>query len=449
MFIINKKELSLSVQRRIALEAAEAGIAEVLPLAVMKESVSFSRCDRILCVQNQEFFIPPQGRIFVVGAGKASGLMAQQLEKIIGAKNIAAGVVNCNYTRYNTQAIKIHHATHPLPSAAGVAGAKQILSLKGQYNIGADDLVIALISGGGSALLPCPAEGISLRDKQKVTQLLLACGAEIKEINIVRKHLSKVKGGQLGRHFAPARVVSIIISDVIGNHLGTIASGPTTPDRSTFSQALGVLKKYRLLNKVPPVVRRYLEAGQAKRKAETPKRLNNCFNFIVGDNGRALDGIAEYLRQQKFKPLIITDKQKGSPEKVAKKLWRQVKNKRYAFYNAFILGGETTPVLPPRPGQGGRNQHFIAQLLWQGRNQSNWTALSIGTDGSDYLSGIGGAIVDSQSWEASQAKGLDLPAFLARFDSYNFFKKLGHSLIKMRHTGTNVGDVVIYLAGKQ
>ena len=212
----------------------------------MSSAVSYDAARRTIKIKSDTLAIAT-GRIFVIGGGKAAGLMAKALEAIIGAENIVDGVVNYKGGSVKTQKIKTVTAGHPLPDQRGIAGVKEMLSLKHQYCIGEGDVVICLISGGGSALMPYPVARVSLRDKQKITELLLGSGAEIDDINTVRKHLSQIKGGRLGSFYSPATVISLILSDVVGNDLATIASGPTFPDRSTFCDACNVLKRYGLL----------------------------------------------------------------------------------------------------------------------------------------------------------------------------------------------------------
>ena len=258
MIIKNKAELATTEIRSVALEIIEAGISRVLPSVIMPAAVSYDRNHRVLIV-NGDIFHVSGGRIFVIGGGKASGLMAENLENILGTETITDGLVACKDNAYNTGRIRIIRSSHPVPGQNGVEAVRQMLHLKEQYSIDGNDTVLCLISGGGSALMPYPAEGISLQDKQAVTRLLLGSGADINEINAVRKHLSGVKGGRLGHYLAPARVISLILSDVIGNDLSTIASGPTFPDSSTFADAYGILGKYKLLADTPDSVVELLE----------------------------------------------------------------------------------------------------------------------------------------------------------------------------------------------
>ncbi len=243
MIIKNRNEIETSELRRQALDIAEAAVERVLPSKIMRVSVAYYPVPKSIRITGDSYDLS-RGRLFVVGGGKASGLMAETLEAIVGSENIEAGIVNCKSGGYQTKKIKVIEAGHPIPDERGRRGVTEMLGLKERYRIGENDLVLCLISGGGSALLPCPIPGISLGDEQKITSLLLECGAEISEINAIRKHISRVKGGRLGMYFSPARVVSLILSDVVGNNLDVIASGPTYPDSSTFEDAYRVLGKY-------------------------------------------------------------------------------------------------------------------------------------------------------------------------------------------------------------
>jgi len=277
MIIKNRDALSTTRLRKQALGIIEAGIDRVLPPNIMKSAVRYDAAGRALTINGDTYRLAT-GRVFVIGGGKASGLMAETLENIIHPENITAGVVNCKSGHYKTHKTRIIPAGHPIPDQRGISGVKEMLSLKERYSINKNDLVICLISGGGSALMPYPVDEVSLEDKQGITELLLSSGAEIAEINAVRKHLSRIKGGQLGRFYSPATVLSLILSDVIGNDLAVIASGPTFPDPSTFSDAYKVLERHRLLDRCPKSVADFLRKGCRGARAETPKTLNNCYH---------------------------------------------------------------------------------------------------------------------------------------------------------------------------
>jgi len=445
MIIKNKDTLATTKLRKQALAIIEAGIARVLPPNIMKSAVRYDAASRALTLNGDTYRLST-GRVFVIGGGKASGLMAETLEAIINPENISAGVVNCKSGHYKTTRTRILPAGHPIPDQRGIGGVKEMLALKQRYFINENDLVICLISGGGSALMPYPVDEVSLEDKQSITESLLSSGAEIAEINAVRKHLSKIKGGRLGHFYSPATVVSLILSDVIGNDLAIIASGPTVPDPTTFSDAYDVLTKYNLLARAPKSVTDFLKKGRQGEVAEIPKNLNNCYNYIIGDNKLALEAMLKKANELGFIPYIVTAEQKGDTTAVAWSRAKEILNARYAGYDAILIGGETTPKLPATAGRGGRNQHYAAtSMLAMKPYTGEWVIASVGTDGSDFLPDVAGAIVDKNSLDIAKAKGLDVESYLDRYDSNTLLDRIGRSLVITGDTGTNVGDVIIYL----
>lgn len=449
MFIKNRPELETTPQRKLALDIIEAGVKRVLPDQIMSTAIAFDSISDKLTIQGDTYRLS-NGRIFVIGGGKASGLMAETLEKIIPPERITDGLVTCKTGsgNFDTKKIQVIEAGHPVPDANGVDGVKQMLDLKTSYGINDRDMVICLISGGGSALMPYPVNGIPLEDKQTVTGLLLSCGADIHEINTVRKHLSMIKGGRLCEHFAPATVISLILSDVIGNDLNVIASGPTSPDSSTFSDAQNVLEKYDLVSSCPASVTGYIKQGCLGQIPDTPDSLDNCRNYIIGDNMLALEAMAEKAAESGLKPIIVTSEQKGETGSAARERANEILAGNYTGYNAIIIGGETTPVLPPNPGKGGRNQHFaVVSLLALKEYPGEWTLASVGTDGSDYLADIAGAIVDNHTNEKILVDRIDLVSYIERYDSYHLFKETGKSLVITGNTGTNVDDIMVYVLG--
>jgi glycerate-2-kinase len=445
MIIKNKKEMATTETRRLILDLLEVGIKRVLPNELIPGALCYSEKINTVTIINKNYHLI-NGRIFLIGGGKASGLMAEAVEKIIGPANITAGIVNASKGDYQLSKINIIEAGHPLPDKKGEKGIKRILGLKEKYKINERDLVLCLISGGGSAMLPGPVKGVSLKEKQTTTELLIKSGAPIEDINAVRKHLSRVKGGKLAKHFAPARVVSLIISDVVSNNLDVIASGPTVPDPKTFKDAWYVLEKYQLLDKVPDSVRYYLERGQNNRAEETPKHLNNANNYIIGKNAMALEAMAYDARKNNFKPLMVTHKLTGEPKAAAKRITEEIKYGRYKEYDMLLFGGETTPRVPDNAGSGGRNQHLAAaMMLAMQQYQGEWLVASIGTDGQDYDTSVAGAIVDNFIYDRLHEKNLDVKEYLENFDTFNLFRKLGQSQIITGDTGTNVGDVMVIL----
>jgi glycerate-2-kinase len=447
LIIKNSEDLISSSLRARAVGLIEAGISSVLPANLMRATVKYSASKKRLTVSGVKYSLA-KGRVFVIGGGKASGLMAEELERIIGPENISAGAVNCKSGGYNTEKVAIIEAGHPVPDEAGVRGVLEMLAMKARYNIGKGDLVICLISGGGSALLPCPVTGVTLEDKQDMTQLLLRCGADIKEINTVRKHLSLIKGGGLAGFYAPARVVSLVISDVVGDDLDAIASGPTVADPTTFADASKVLKKYGLLEKSPKNAAGFINRGCEGAEAETPKVLFNCDNYIIGNNRTALEAVAEKARDLGLKPSILTSEMTGDTSAVARSIAADMIAGKYRGFDVVLLGGETTPTVPENSGKGGRNQHYAAVSMPAMQDCAcPWVIASVGSDGSDYLPDVAGAMVDNRSLDTAKAAGLDVEDYIERFDSNTLFTKMGRSLVITGPTGTNVSDIVLYLPG--
>lgn len=385
-------------------------------------------------------------RIFVIGAGKAGASMAQAVEQVLDAR-ICTGLVNVKYG-YTAplQRIALNECGHPIPDANGMEGAQRIAQIAGEAT--KDDLVICLISGGASALLPLPVAGVELEDKQRLTQILLACGADIHEMNCLRKHLSRVKGGQLAKLAHPAGVLTLILSDVIGDDLDVIGSGPTVPDSSTFADARAVLDKYGLWDQVPAAVARHLRAGQG----ETPKPGDPVFdqvrNLMVGSNRLAVDAAAEQARALGYRTLILSTLIQGETRDVARMhaaiaLESAASGHPIQPPACIISGGETTVTLRG-DGLGGRNQEFALAAAIDISGCENITVLSAGTDGTDGPTDAAGAVVDGHSVAHAAGLGLSARDYLARNDSYHFFEAAG-GLIKTGPTNTNVADIRLML----
>ncbi|MCX6638331.1 MAG: glycerate kinase [Acidobacteria bacterium] len=387
---------------------------------------------RFLVVGKRRYALDRFRKIHVIGAGKASAAMARAVERLLG-RRIAGGLVNVKYAHLApVKRVELNECGHPLPDAAGVAGATRIARIAGQA--GEDDLIIALMSGGGSALLPAPAPPVTLEEKQATTRLLLACGANIHEFNAVRKHISMVKGGQLARLAWPATTLCLMLSDVIGDDLDVIASGPTAPDASTFASARAILDRYGLLDRIPLSVRERLEAGVAGVIAETPKAGDEVFsrvqNLVVGSNALAVNAAARKARELGYRTLVLSSMIEGETRDVAR-VHAAIAKQMIASGQPLkppacvISGGETTVTLRG-DGLGGRNQEFALAAAIDIAGLGNVLLLSGGTDGTDGPTDAAGA--------------------LARNDSYHFFEPLG-DLIKTGPTNTNVMDVRLVLAG--
>jgi hydroxypyruvate reductase/glycerate 2-kinase len=394
-------------------------------------------------------------RILVVGAGKAGATMSAGVEHALESRlDRIEGLVNVPAERLPPlRAIRLHFA-RPAgtnePTEEGVAGTRQILDLVS--HAGPDDVALCLLSGGGSALLPAPVEGVTLADKQHTTRLLHACGATINEMNAIRKHLSCSKGGRLAQAFTGKALYSLIISDVVGDPLDVIASGPTAPDPTTFAAALAVLQRYALLARVPAAVRRHLERGATGHVADTPKSLPAfVHNRIIGNNARALAAAEAEARQLGYHVLNLGSYLEGETRQLGIALAGVARSIRAAGMPlappaCILSGGETTVTLVENHGLGGRNQELVlAAALKLGRDGLRDTViLSGGTDGEDGPTDAAGASADADTLARADQQGLDPASFLARNDAYHFFAATS-DLLKTGLTHTNVMDVRVLL----
>ncbi len=394
-----------------------------------------------------------RGRVVVVAVGKAAVPMARAAEEVLGDR-LAEGVAVSTASEGRLARVRLLTASHPVPDARGIAAAAEVESLA--RGLGRDDLLLVLLSGGASALLPAPAEGVTLEDKARTTALLLRAGATIHEMNAVRKHLSRLKGGGLARAAAPARVLTLVLSDVVGDDLSTIASGPTAPDPSTFADALGALRRRGVLDDVPGAVRARLEAGAAGGVPETAKPGEPAFRRvatrIVGSNRLSVEAAARESRRLGLRPLVLTTRLEGEAREAARVLvavLREcVESGRPAAPPVCLLAGGETTVTVRGDGRGGRNQELaVAAAPALDGFPVPAVVASLATDGVDGASDAAGGIADDTSVARAAALGLaPADAFLAASDTRNYLGPLG-DLIVTGPTGTNVVDVVALLAG--
>lgn len=390
--------------------------------------------------------------IVVVGLGKAGAPMAAAVEEILGAR-IARGVVVTKYGHVQpTRAIRIHEAGHPVPDDAGMAGARAVLDHV--TGLDARDLVLVLISGGGSALTPAPVDGVTLAEKQSLTKALLACGADIREMNTLRKHISRLKGGQLARAAAPARVFTLILSDIVGDPLDAIASGPTVPDPTTYADALAILDKYRIRGEIPSSIRRHLEAGAAGKISETPKPDDPLFgrvkSVMVASNIQALEAARAEAERLGFRAIILSSFIEGETREIARMHAALALEVRASGHPArppvcLITGGETTVTLQGT-GKGGRNQEFALASALDIAGLPDVVVFSAGTDGTDGPTDAAGALADGDTVKRALGLGLTPRAALDGNDAYPFFERLG-DLVITGPTRTNVMDVRLVLVG--
>jgi len=386
---------------------------------------------------------PSWRRLFVFGCGKASGAMAAALERVLG-RRITEGlvVVKDGYT-VPTHRIALREAGHPVPDARGQAAAEEIVHRV--RSAGADDLVLFLVSGGGSALTPAPVRGITLAEKQETTRLLLGAGATINELNEVRKHLSLFKGGQFARAAAPATVVSLILSDVIGDPLDVIASGPTAPDPTTFGDALVVLERRGIAYLVPTAVLARLEAGARGEIEETPKAGDPAFrqvtNVVIGNNALVVDAAAAEARRLGYRAEVLTRGLQGEAREVAREL---VSRARGLPPRACLIAGGETTVRVKGKGRGGRCQEFALAAALELSRDDRLSVLAAGTDGSDGPTDAAGGIVDATTVARGERVGRPARAALDDNDAYTFLSAAGDLLVT-GPTNTNLLDVYLLL----
>lgn len=421
------------------------------PSVLVKRSLAVR--NRRLIVGKTSYPLDKYERVLVVGGGKAVVPMAAAVEQLL-KNRVDGGLV---VTRYGhggpLSKVEVVEAGHPIPDRSGLAAGQRILELV--KKAGDRDLVIVLLSGGASALLPAPVEGVSLTDKQVVTALLLRTGATIAELNAVRKHLSHLKGGNMATAAAPAPVLTLILSDVVGNDLASIASGPTVPDPTTFHDAMAILHHYDLWDKIPQAVKDHLVQGSRSGSSETPKPNHPAFarvqNLIVGDVRVSLDAAASQARRLGYHPFVLSSSLTGEAREVAKVFGAMVREivasdrpiKRPA---ALLAGGETT-VSVKGTGSGGRCQEFTLALALEIAGLKKVTVFAFGTDGSDGSTDAAGAMADGNTVERAQAMGLHPQRFLDQNDSYTFFHTLAQT-IQTGPTRTNVTDLYCALIGK-
>jgi glycerate 2-kinase len=434
--------------RRLALNCLESAVNSVDPNAIIKSRVQVT--NSTLKVDHYSFDLREFKHIYVVGGGKASGSMAAALEKILGNR-ITCGLVNVpKKDMSKTGIIKLHAASHPIPDESGVEGTRRMLEIAEHAE--EDDLVICLISGGGSSLMPMPRGGISIMDKKTVTDALLKSGANINEINTVRKHISDFKGGWLAKKAYPATILNLILSDVVGDPLDFIASGPTVPDSTTFRNAVNVLKKYCLWDSSPPHIREVLTDGERGIIPETPKAddkaFKKTFNLIVGNNRSASLMACEFLRKAGLNTLLITATLEGEAKQVGT-VFATMAREVAASANpvprpaAMIAGGETTVTVTGN-GLGGRNQEIPLAASLKLAGLDGAVIASLSTDGVDGPTDAAGALADGKTLTRAAHAGLRPEQFLAENDSYHFFEKL-EDLIFTGPTGTNVNDVSVII----
>lgn len=432
-----------------------ASLQAVEPASAIRRFVQ-RNADQLI-IDGQIYDLASYRRIWVVGAGKAGAPMACAMADILderldgGLVIVKDGYLQPCEGLKPERGLRLVEAGHPLPDGRGVRATQEIISLLSDCN--AEDLVICLISGGGSALLTAPAPGISLHDLQTLTQLLLASGANINEINALRKHLDQVKGGQLARMAYPAHLATLIVSDVVGNPLDVIASGPTVSDGTTFSDAYAVLERYNLVGQVPQAILAYLQSGCAGEILETPKEGDSIFtavqNVIVGSNMQAVAAALRQAQQEGFNTQLLTTYMQGEARQVGRLLAaivRQVATTGQPISRpaCVVVGGETTVTLQG-DGLGGRNQELALGAVEDLGGLMDVALVTLATDGGDGPTDAAGAVVTGETLQRARQLGLRPSEYLQRNDAYHFFEALG-DLIITGPTGTNVNDLAFLFA---
>ncbi|UZE92204.1 MAG: glycerate kinase [Methanosarcinales archaeon] len=445
MMIQNKEELISNSSGDF--KEVRADVLEILEYALERAQPKFAiqRTVRvkgdILWLGELPINLSEVKRIFVIGFGKASGQTAIELERVLDGRISDGVVIVKRDSAQKARKIRIITGQHPVPTMENVKATERLLEVVDEADAG--DVIICLISGGGSALLTLPKRGISIEDLSKTNEVLIKSGASIDEINAVRKHLSQVKGGQLVARAHPARLVSLIISDVVGDRLDVIASGPTAPDKSTYADAVKVLRKYGLWRRVPSSVCRILESGQRGGLPETPKDddtiFESAYNRIILSNDVMLSAAAERALECGYSPHIVQDVTGESRVEAPKQLEDAL---RLKTPSCLISGGETT-VKVTGSGKGGPNQEFVLACVEKVAGKRIVVA-AIDSDGIDGFTDVAGAMADGNSLQRATKRGLSPTKFLEDNDAYHFFKK-NKDLLLTGQTGTNVNDLRLFL----
>lgn len=401
----------------------------------------------ILTVGSRRYDLRHYDRVVVVGAGKATAPMARAIEGILGSR-LHSGLVIVKYGHgVSTKRIVVEEASHPIPDRAGVLAAKRLRSIAASLTD--RDLLIVLLSGGASSLMPAPIHGITLADKQRVTRQLLRSGAEIAEINSVRKHLSSLKGGRLAES-TKATVVTLILSDVLGDDVSAIASGPTAPDPTTYDGAVACLKRYKIWSQVPRAVRDHLERGRRGQIPETPKARSAVFrrvhNEIIGNSRLALGSLMRIARKAGLRTVLLSMTMTGEARIVGAQFGalarKIIDEKRPVAKPCCLMAGGETTVTVMGGGKGGRAQEFAVAAAKVIAGLPNVWVVAVGTDGTDGPTDVAGALVGGRTVAQADRLGIDLDSALSRNDTYPALKRLG-SHIFTGPTGTNVNDLYL------
>ena len=460
---LDKEQLYL---RKIALQALEISISAVRPKNLIEKAIKVE--NNKLMILNEEYNLDNFDKLYIIGGGKATGEMASELEKVLWEAHITniEGIINIpdgsiKIDDFKSSKIAINYASHPIPDENGLNGVKAMVEIIEKSHD--KDLIIFLISGGGSALLPLPKKNISLKDLQEINSLLIASGASIYEINTIRKHLSDFKGGNLAKKLynsSGATLISLIISDVIGNNLDFIASGPTVPDTTTFNDAIEIVKKYKLLNKIPLSTKKALEAGLIDFALENPRLDHRCFarvkNYLIGSVKSGIQEILPFLKKEGFDVIYFSSEIMGEAKDYGVFLNNNVSQTigDLILHNenckkALVGTGELTVTIQGE-GIGGRNQEMLLSFLNQIKEEeykTNFLVIGANFDGIDGNSEAMGALIDNFVVNQIKNQKIDLNIFLNNNDSNTLFKALESEIITGL-TGCNVNDIILILISR-
>lgn len=440
--------LPASPARSILRRVIGAGLRAADPSHALLSRVH--RTGHRLQVGRRSYDLRSFDRVVVVGAGKASARMAQTIERVLGVYLDGGLIVAKTGHRLPTKRITVIEAGHPVPNRTGLKAAERLRARVAE--LGPRDLLIVLLSGGASSLIPAPVEGVSLADKQTITQLLLRSGATIQEINVVRKHLSTIKGGRLAEA-TNARIVTLILSDVIGDELTAIGSGPTTPDPSTYREAIAIMKRRRIWTKAPASIRRHLQRGDRGEIGETPKpgtaRFRRVQHEIIGNNEMALGAAAQAAQRAGLQTIRFSMPLVGEASTAGKtfaSLAERLSEGKGIVRRPYciVAGGEPTVIVTGR-GKGGRAQEFAAAAACKIAGLHKVWVAAIGTDGTDGPTDVAGALVSGATLDQAERKGLNLCRALSEHNTYPALHAL-KSHIVTGPTGTNVNDLYLLLA---
>ena len=449
-----KRTGRLDKLRRDVLNAMDAALSAADPARIIKRHLrldgSTLRADRL------RFPLRNYRRIFVIGGGKVSGGMGDEVEMILGKWITRGLVIVPDYLRFRPKGRRIAYrsATHPIPTRKGMDSVLAMLELV--KNVSRNDLVLVLLSGGGSALMPLPVREITLKDESDVTSLLLTSGASIDEINTVRKHLSQIKGGRLAEKLFPATVLTLIISDVVRDHIDAIASGPTVPDPTTYHDAMLVLQKYDLWSRVPTRARKLIANGVAHSILDTPKKESGAFNrvhnLIVGNNRQSCSAAATAMRKAGYRTQIMSTHITGEAREAGQifgSIARDIRENSLPFAPpaALVAGGETTVTVRGK-GRGGRNQELVLAAATKISGSDGVVVGSFATDGVESKTDAAGALADGRTVVRGRRLGMNADEYLTKNDSYRYFSKL-KDLVMTGPTGTNVNDIMILAAAER